>query len=248
MKVALLLSLCAASSAFVAVPSRSALKTTSLNVASTPENLDSWSDKPLYVPQSTKPVAARKVSKWERMTMADTVIPPNFSLAAAVALLGPLIMWYHPMTMADTVIPPNFSLAAAVALLGPLIMWYHPMTMADTVIPPNFSLAAAVALLGPLIMWYHPCKYYYFPNVGREKFKSLSLDSSPFSHLTTFLSVILGLLLFPAYMADGSPSLIGIFGGGFHLLFATLLWVQTARVRCVFEKDGFEFYNVKGPR
>jgi Protein of unknown function (DUF3119) len=50
-----------------------------------------------------------------------------------------------------------------------------------------------------------------------------------------------------AYMADGSPSLIGIFGGGFHILFATLLWVQTARVRCVFEKDGFEFYNVKGP-
>jgi hypothetical protein len=52
----------------------------------------------------------------------------------------------------------------------------------------------------------------------------------------------------PSYMADGSPSLIGIFGGGFHILFATLLWVQTARVRCVFEKDGFEFYNVKGPR
>jgi hypothetical protein len=50
-----------------------------------------------------------------------------------------------------------------------------------------------------------------------------------------------------AYMADGSPSLIGIFGGGFHILFATLLWVQTARVRCVFEKDSFEFYNVKGP-
>lgn len=48
-------------------------------------------------------------------------------------------------------------------------------------------------------------------------------------------------------MTDGSPSLIGIFGGGFHLLFATLLWVQTARVRCVFEKDGFEFYNVRGP-
>lgn len=49
-------------------------------------------------------------------------------------------------------------------------------------------------------------------------------------------------------MADGSPSLVGIFGGGFHLLFATLLWVQTSRVRCVFEKDAFEFYNVRGPR
>ena len=50
-----------------------------------------------------------------------------------------------------------------------------------------------------------------------------------------------------AYAADGTPSLIGIFGGCFHILFAALLWVQTNRVRCVFEKDGFEFYNVKGP-
>ena len=49
-------------------------------------------------------------------------------------------------------------------------------------------------------------------------------------------------------MPDGSPSLIGVFGAGFHIVFAALLWVQTARVRCVFEKDGFQFYNVKGPR
>jgi hypothetical protein len=41
--------------------------------------------------------------------------------------------------------------------------------------------------------------------------------------------------------------LIGILGGGFHLLFAALLWVQTRRVRCVFERDAFEFYNIKGP-
>lgn len=53
---------------------------------------------------------------------------------------------------------------------------------------------------------------------------------------------------FSAYMADGSPSLIGIFGAGFHIVFAALLWVQSARVRLVFEKDSFEFYNVKGPR
>ena len=32
------------------------------------------------------------------------------------------------------------------------------------------------------------------------------------------------------------------------MLFATLLWVQTRRVRCVFEKDSFEFYNIKGPK
>ena len=49
-------------------------------------------------------------------------------------------------------------------------------------------------------------------------------------------------------MPDGSPSLIGLFGCGFHILFAVLLWVQTSRVRCVFEKDSFEFYNVKGPK
>lgn len=42
--------------------------------------------------------------------------------------------------------------------------------------------------------------------------------------------------------------MLGIFGAGFHIVFAALLWVQTARVRCVFEKDSFEFYNVKGPR
>lgn len=150
MKVAsfLALALCSTTASAFVAPSGVATKTTTaLHVASTPpDNFDNWSDKPLYSPQSTTPVPTKKVSKWERMRMKDVVIKPNFSLAAAVALLGPLIMWYHP-----------------------------------------------------------------------------------------------------SYMADGSPSLIGVFGGGFHILFAALLWVQTARVRCVFEKDGFEFYNVKGP-
>ena len=49
-----------------------------------------------------------------------------------------------------------------------------------------------------------------------------------------------------AYAVDNTPSLVGIFGCGFHLLFASLLLVQTARVRCVFGKDNFEFYNVQG--
>ena len=56
------------------------------------------------------------------------------------------------------------------------------------------------------------------------------------------------LSLTKAFALDGSPSLVGIFGGGFHVLFGALLWVQTLRVRCVFEKDSFEFYNVKGPK
>ena len=55
------------------------------------------------------------------------------------------------------------------------------------------------------------------------------------------------ILDFLAYDPNGGISMIGLCGGMFHLLFAALLWVQTLRVRCVFEKDGFEFYNIKGP-
>jgi len=122
--------------------------TTTLNALSTPPKYsDGWSEKPLYTRESTTPVADPKFSRLQRMMMKDEVIPPDFSLTWAVALLGPLILAYHP-----------------------------------------------------------------------------------------------------SYMADDTPSLIGIAGGGFHILFATLLWVQTSRVRCVFEKDGFEFYNVRGPR
>lgn len=67
-------------------------------VASTPGNMpkDSWSDKPLHRSESTTPVAERKVSKRERAAMSDVVIPPDYTLAYATALLGPLIMWYHP--------------------------------------------------------------------------------------------------------------------------------------------------------
>jgi len=46
---------------------------------------------------------------------------------------------------------------------------------------------------------------------------------------------------------DGSLSFIGLGGGTFHVLFAILLWFQARRVRLVFEKDAFEFYNIKGP-
>jgi len=43
------------------------------------------------------------------------------------------------------------------------------------------------------------------------------------------------------------PSLFGILGAGFHFVFAALLFVQTRRVRLVFGKDSFEFFNIKGP-
>jgi len=149
MKVsALLFALLLSSATAFFVPSHTAGQTTSLKVASVPpEDLDSWTGKPLNTHETTTPLADPKFNRLNRMMMKDVVLPPDYSLTWVLALLGPLIMVYHP-----------------------------------------------------------------------------------------------------SYMADGSPSLIGIFGGGFHMLFATLLWVQTSRVRCVFEKDSFEFYNVRGPR
>lgn len=74
------------------------------------------------------------------------------------------------------------------------------------------------------------------------------IDPDYFLSVAVFLLGPLIMWYHPSYMADESPSLIGIAGAGFHVLFAALLWVQTARVRCVFEKDSFTFYNVRGPR
>lgn len=72
---------------------------TALNVASTPRDFrkkDDWSNKPLYEPKSTTPVAHHKVTKRELAKMSNVVISPDYTLTWAVALLGPLIMWYHP--------------------------------------------------------------------------------------------------------------------------------------------------------
>jgi hypothetical protein len=134
--------------AFAPSPAVSIRKaSSSLNMASSLMPKDGYSNKPLFERKSTKPVADRNVSWIQRQTMPDVIIEPSYFLTFAVAILGPLIWWYHP-----------------------------------------------------------------------------------------------------SYAVDGTPSLIGIFGGGFHVLFAALLWVQTKRVRCVFEKDAFEFYNIRGPR
>jgi len=199
-----LLSMCTGASAFVAAPSRHALTTssattTTLDVASlnkpNSDGLDSWSGKPLNTHESTTPVTDPKFSKRNRMMMKDVVLPPSFSLT-----------------------------------------W-------------------AVALLGPLIMSYHPCKYFIYRIRDRFLCRRMTCRKHHASCIVFIFTNTLFLISFNspffariAYMADGSPSLIGIAGGGFHILFATLLWVQTSRVRCVFEKDSFEFYNIKGPR
>jgi hypothetical protein len=148
MKWLYLVSLAGTAGAFSTRPRRST--TTSLQMASTslPPKLPEWSEKPILRKgeKKTTPVASeRKLSMAQIRKMGDVMIDPDYFLTWAVALLCPLIIWYHP----------------------------------------------------------------------------------------TF--------------GEG-PSLIGVAGGCFHLLFAALLWVQTRRVRCVFEKDGFEFYNIKGPK
>lgn len=87
-------------------------------------------------------------------------------------------------------------------------------------------------------------------NVGwlqRQVMEDVMIEPDYFLAISTALLCPLIIWYHPSYAADGSPSLIGVCGGLFHLLFASLLWIQTRRVRCVFEKDAFEFYNIKGP-
>lgn len=80
-------------------PSNTPVRKTSLNVASVPpEDLDSWSNKPLNSHETTTPVADPKFNAFNRMMMKDVVLSPDYSLTWAVALCGPLIMAYHPCT------------------------------------------------------------------------------------------------------------------------------------------------------
>ena len=100
MKLLISLSLLAASHGFVVSPASAKAKT-SLNVATQPPSQggnawDDWSAKPIPSRRSTTPVAKRSVSPRERAQMKDRVLDPDFFLAGAVALLGPLIAWYHP--------------------------------------------------------------------------------------------------------------------------------------------------------
>lgn len=80
----------------------------------------------------------------------------------------------------------------------------------------------------------------------RQMMEDVMIDPDYLLSAATALLCPLIIWYHPAY--GPSPiSLIGLSGGLFHLLFACLLWIQTRRVRCVFEKDAFEFYNIKGP-
>jgi hypothetical protein len=52
-----------------------------------------------YGRRSTASVADKKVSSWQRASMEDVVIDPDYTLAIMVAALCPLIIWYHPCTI-----------------------------------------------------------------------------------------------------------------------------------------------------
>ena len=112
MKVAtLLLALCFGTvSAFL--PSNTRVTKTSLNVASVPpEDLDSWSNKPLNSHETTTPVADPKFNVFKRAMMKDVVLPPDYSLTWIVGLCGPLIMAYHPCTFTNETIYVEYSVS-----------------------------------------------------------------------------------------------------------------------------------------
>lgn len=94
MKVLLAVCLLAVAVHGFSTPSTRARASSAVKVAAPPMN-DEWS-KPIPHRESTTPIPVNQVSKRERAQIKDRVIDPDFSLAAAVFLLGPLIAWYHP--------------------------------------------------------------------------------------------------------------------------------------------------------
>jgi hypothetical protein len=51
-----------------------------------------------YGRRSTASVADKKISSWQRASMKDVVIDPDYTLTIMMAALCPLIIWYHPCT------------------------------------------------------------------------------------------------------------------------------------------------------
>jgi hypothetical protein len=103
MKLAILFSFLTSTYAFVAAPQRLATKTTSSLSAATPvkNRRDDWSDKPIPERKSTQPAPEKIVNNIQRAMMKDVVIDPDYFITWAVALLGPLILWYHPCKCFD---------------------------------------------------------------------------------------------------------------------------------------------------
>jgi hypothetical protein len=137
--------------------------------------------------------------------------------------------WLERTAMVDVFIDPDFWLTWSFGLVGAFVAFSHPR-----------KSRIAGKITNHLIQWFltgaHGSKK---PFAKRMIFTNdFSTNAKLFSFCGTLLS---------SDDADGSLSLLGVAGGTFHMLIAALLWVQTRRVRLVFEKDSFEFYNIKGP-
>ena len=61
---------------------------------------EEWAGYALHKRSDTVPIPSESASR--RFAMDDVMIDPNYSLAAAVCALGPLIMWYHPCKFLST--------------------------------------------------------------------------------------------------------------------------------------------------
>ena len=80
---------------------RTATTEVSMAASSFEPDRTGWRNKPIAHKgdRSTPSVASPKAASWlERQTMGSVMIDPDYFLAVAVFLLGPLIMWYHPCT------------------------------------------------------------------------------------------------------------------------------------------------------
>jgi hypothetical protein len=90
----------ASSSAFAPLqPATRQQKAFQLEAASSlrPEGKRNDWDKPGYKKESTTPVPSpNALSKQELASMPEVMLDADYFLTIGVALLGPLIIWYHP--------------------------------------------------------------------------------------------------------------------------------------------------------
>lgn len=92
----ILFALLSVSTAAFLTHSPTRIASSSQTVMAAVSGLDNRRRGPRLGEDSTKPIADRQVSWMERATMRDVILDPDYTLAASVALLCPLIIWYHP--------------------------------------------------------------------------------------------------------------------------------------------------------
>jgi hypothetical protein len=105
MKLLLLFSLSTLAASFSPAPALTLRKALSLSMVSSgirgPSSIrrpakDDWSDKPIPPRRATKPVPVRDVSWAQKKSLPNATISPNFYLTWCFAILGGVILWYHP--------------------------------------------------------------------------------------------------------------------------------------------------------